>query len=213
MRERNEALDCYVHARAAASGGTDRFEERHWRELSDNGVGKSVNPNNLINRSTRPPNAVACCFWQPQHRSARDSVPLAVLTSKGENMSLATRIESLGHPRRAGVQRRPRQGGQPGQPDHHRQVESGRGHQRTEGRRGVVGGDRRCARRGHDHVLSNKIVTLFDALKTEILAVPMPPTTRWWKLLTAAERHQWPDALLAAVNNRALRCGAVADRG
>jgi phage terminase large subunit GpA-like protein len=32
MRERNEALDCYVYARAAASAaGLDRFEERHWR--------------------------------------------------------------------------------------------------------------------------------------------------------------------------------------
>jgi phage terminase large subunit GpA-like protein len=34
MRERNEALDCYVYARAAASAaGLDRFEEWHWREL------------------------------------------------------------------------------------------------------------------------------------------------------------------------------------
>ena len=34
MRERNEALDCYVYARAAATAaGLDRFEERHWREL------------------------------------------------------------------------------------------------------------------------------------------------------------------------------------
>lgn len=34
MRERNEALDCYVYARAAAAtSGLDRFEERHWREL------------------------------------------------------------------------------------------------------------------------------------------------------------------------------------
>jgi len=34
MRERNEALDCYVYARAAASAaGLDRFDERHWREL------------------------------------------------------------------------------------------------------------------------------------------------------------------------------------
>lgn len=33
-RDRNEALDCYVYARAAASSaGLDRFEERHWREL------------------------------------------------------------------------------------------------------------------------------------------------------------------------------------
>ena len=34
MRERNEALDCYVYARASASvAGLNRFEERHWREL------------------------------------------------------------------------------------------------------------------------------------------------------------------------------------
>ena len=34
MRERNEALDCYVYARAAAAvSGLDRFEDRHWREL------------------------------------------------------------------------------------------------------------------------------------------------------------------------------------
>ncbi|WP_454258598.1 phage terminase large subunit family protein [Pseudoxanthomonas mexicana] len=34
MRERNEALDCYVYARAAAAAaGLDRFEERHWRAL------------------------------------------------------------------------------------------------------------------------------------------------------------------------------------
>jgi phage terminase large subunit GpA-like protein len=34
MRERNEALDCYVYARAAAAAaGLDRFEERHWLEL------------------------------------------------------------------------------------------------------------------------------------------------------------------------------------
>jgi phage terminase large subunit GpA-like protein len=34
LRERNEALDCYVYARAAAAVvGLDRFGERHWREL------------------------------------------------------------------------------------------------------------------------------------------------------------------------------------
>ncbi len=33
-RERNEALDCFVYARAAAAAcGMDRFEERHWLEL------------------------------------------------------------------------------------------------------------------------------------------------------------------------------------
>ena len=35
-RERNEALDCYVYARAAAAmAGLDRFEERHWRQLEE----------------------------------------------------------------------------------------------------------------------------------------------------------------------------------
>jgi len=35
MRERNEALDCYVYARAAAAVvGLDRFEDRHWRQLA-----------------------------------------------------------------------------------------------------------------------------------------------------------------------------------
>ena len=34
LRERNEALDCYVYARAAAAiSGLDRFGERHWRDL------------------------------------------------------------------------------------------------------------------------------------------------------------------------------------
>lgn len=34
MRERNEALDCYVYARAAAAAaGLERFEERHWHEM------------------------------------------------------------------------------------------------------------------------------------------------------------------------------------
>ncbi|MCB9980275.1 MAG: phage terminase large subunit family protein [Rhodospirillales bacterium] len=35
-RERNEALDCYVYARAAASiYGLDRFSERHWKEMEN----------------------------------------------------------------------------------------------------------------------------------------------------------------------------------
>ena len=33
MRERNEALDCRVYARAAATRvGIDRFQEKHWAE-------------------------------------------------------------------------------------------------------------------------------------------------------------------------------------
>ena len=34
IRERNEGLDCFVYARAAAAAaGLDRFEDRHWRDL------------------------------------------------------------------------------------------------------------------------------------------------------------------------------------
>ncbi len=34
MRERNEALDCRVYARAAAGRvGIDRFHEKHWADL------------------------------------------------------------------------------------------------------------------------------------------------------------------------------------
>jgi phage terminase large subunit GpA-like protein len=45
MRERNEALDCYVYARAAAAAaGLDRFEERHWRELERQlGMARAIN--------------------------------------------------------------------------------------------------------------------------------------------------------------------------
>jgi len=45
MRERNEALDCYVYARAAAAAaGLDRFEDRHWQELEKQlGVGPPLN--------------------------------------------------------------------------------------------------------------------------------------------------------------------------
>lgn len=36
LRERNEALDCRVYARAAASAvGIDRFAEQHWAELEN----------------------------------------------------------------------------------------------------------------------------------------------------------------------------------
>ena len=58
MRERNEALDCYVYARAAASAtGLDRFEERHWLELERQlGVPDVKPPPN--NRSDIPHTAV-----------------------------------------------------------------------------------------------------------------------------------------------------------
>ncbi len=46
LRERNEALDCLVYARAAAAAaGLDRFEERHWIELQRQlGVAERITP-------------------------------------------------------------------------------------------------------------------------------------------------------------------------
>jgi phage terminase large subunit GpA-like protein len=46
LRERNEALDCYVYARAAAAAaGLDRFEHRHWRELERSlGIAETTDP-------------------------------------------------------------------------------------------------------------------------------------------------------------------------
>lgn len=54
MRERNEALDCYVYARAAASAaGLDRFEERHWRELERQiGLSPPGDPDPQIEQAT-----------------------------------------------------------------------------------------------------------------------------------------------------------------
>lgn len=52
MRERNEALDCYVYARAAAAAsGLDRFEERHWRELEKQLGIASVDPPEVSDES------------------------------------------------------------------------------------------------------------------------------------------------------------------
>ena len=48
MRERNEALDCYVYARAAAAAsGLDRLEDRHWRELEKQLGIASADPSDL----------------------------------------------------------------------------------------------------------------------------------------------------------------------
>jgi phage terminase large subunit GpA-like protein len=58
LRERNEALDCYVYARAAAAViGLDRFEERHWRKLMDSLGGDpapKVNKQRPSEPKTRP---------------------------------------------------------------------------------------------------------------------------------------------------------------
>ena len=51
LRDRNEALDCYVYARAAAAAsGLDRFEERHWQRLESTLGIEPPNPEN-----PRPP--------------------------------------------------------------------------------------------------------------------------------------------------------------
>jgi phage terminase large subunit GpA-like protein len=58
LRERNEALDCYVYARAAAAAsGLDRFEERHWRELERQiGLSPPGNPDPQIEQPTEATN-------------------------------------------------------------------------------------------------------------------------------------------------------------
>jgi phage terminase large subunit GpA-like protein len=58
MRERNEALDCYVYARAAASAaGLDRFEVRHWRELERQiGLSPPGDPDPQIEQPTEATN-------------------------------------------------------------------------------------------------------------------------------------------------------------
>ncbi len=55
-RERNEALDCYVYARAAAMvEGLDRFGDRHWREMERSlGVDDSAAPKTTKNEKAKP---------------------------------------------------------------------------------------------------------------------------------------------------------------
>lgn len=58
MRERNEALDCFVYARAAAAmAGLDRFEERHWEQLEQQ-----------LERRRKPPPSVEIPTTQATHR-------------------------------------------------------------------------------------------------------------------------------------------------
>ncbi len=56
MRERNESLDCFCYARAAASSvGLDRFEERHWRELEKQlGLEHPPDPQVIANPANLP---------------------------------------------------------------------------------------------------------------------------------------------------------------
>ena len=95
-------------------------------------------------------------------------------------MSLATRIEawSSGSPR---VQRRPGDGGEPSQPVHHRQV--GLVAAINELKAAVLSAtaidDNQIAT--STTYSSNKIVSLLDALKADILGGQTPPTTPWWR--------------------------------
>jgi len=56
-RERNEALDCYVYARAAAAvEGLDRFGDRHWREMERSlGLDEPVKPRSSEDDQPKPP--------------------------------------------------------------------------------------------------------------------------------------------------------------
>jgi phage terminase large subunit GpA-like protein len=70
LRERNEALDCYVYARAAAAAaGLDRFEDRHWEERErqlgikpPETVAPADNPHTTATR-TRPGRQVIRSRW------------------------------------------------------------------------------------------------------------------------------------------------------
>jgi phage terminase large subunit GpA-like protein len=67
MRERNEALDCRVYARAAASRiGLDRYQEKNWRAIEER-MGVSKAP------STPPSSPVpsAPTGSRPQPRAAK----------------------------------------------------------------------------------------------------------------------------------------------
>lgn len=54
LRERNEALDCYVYARAAGmAAGLDRFEEKHWQNLETTlGTRSVTKPDPLLDRTS-----------------------------------------------------------------------------------------------------------------------------------------------------------------
>ena len=68
MRERNEALDCRVYARAAASRiGLDRYQDKHWQAIEDRmGVPKTPEK-----PSPAAPAAPAGSRPQPQPRQPR----------------------------------------------------------------------------------------------------------------------------------------------
>ena len=66
LRERNEALDCRVYARAAAwIAGADRWPEARWQDLEEQlGVtGKAQEPAGLINRAPAAPTQTRRSDW------------------------------------------------------------------------------------------------------------------------------------------------------
>ena len=88
MRERNEALDAYVYARAAAAAaGLDRFEDRHWLEL-ERPLGVADNPRGPTIEFTHEPPSRGhpqrwpCRFWHPVYWPAGVQEPLDGLVRK-----------------------------------------------------------------------------------------------------------------------------------
>ena len=68
MRERNEALDCRVYARVAASRiGLDRYQEKHWQAMED----RMCVPKATEKPSLAAPAAPAQSRPQPQPRQPR----------------------------------------------------------------------------------------------------------------------------------------------
>ena len=74
MRERNEALDCRVYARAAAARvGLDRFQEKHWRVVEERmGVPKSPAPKPTPQQAPAAPAGIAAAATAARRRVTRD---------------------------------------------------------------------------------------------------------------------------------------------
>ena len=87
MRERNEALDIFVYARAAAcNAGLDRFEERHWRELEKQ---LGLTPPDLSSDATPVP-VMPVPMTMPQKRpdaSPNSDVPAGIALSGAPQFS------------------------------------------------------------------------------------------------------------------------------
>ena len=124
-------------------------------------------------------------------------------------MSLATRIESLVIRVAQEFNDVRATAGNLAKPVHHRQVESGRGDQRTEGGGAVRHRHRRRQIEPPPPIRRTRSCRCSMRSRPTSWAVPMPPTTRWWKSSNcAAERHQWSGRSAAVNQARALRRGA-----